>query len=240
MANFDKIEFGNNIKKARLSKGLSQENLANVLDVDRSVIAKYEAGKVIPNAEQVALICEELNIYESDLYISSNRKMINKGNSINPFQVDTLYIYYPAYYPHKDKYGIGKFKLIIKEKPDCCLIDFVDYKTNKIYSTGYMQADGNIAVCIIENYIPSSPRLEVGEIILNIANGTDGEVIGTYTCTNGNYVPCIRKCVVTKKDLDITEPIKSNLKITEKEINQLKDTNILYFQTRKKEDFEVE
>ena len=48
----------------------------------------------------------------------------------------------------------------------------------------------------------------------------------------------IRKCVVTKEDLDITESIKANLKITEKEMNQLKDTNILYFQTRKKEDFE--
>ena len=47
MSNFDRFEFGNNIKKARLSKGLSQENIANVLGVDRSIIAKYESGKVL-------------------------------------------------------------------------------------------------------------------------------------------------------------------------------------------------
>ncbi len=238
MSNFDRVEFGNNLKKARLSKGLSQENIASVLDVDRSIIAKYESGKVLPNVEQIAMICEELDIYESDLFQTSNRKMINKENSKNPFNTDTLYIYYPAYFPSKNKYGIGKFKLLIKEKPDSCLVDFVDYKTNKIYSTGYIQADGFIAVLIIENYKPNSPRLEVGEIILNIANGVDGDIIGTYTCTNGQYVPSIRKCLATSKDIDINDLAKEKLEITEREIEQLKELNILYMQTRKKEDFE--
>lgn len=239
MSNFDRVEFGNNIRKARISKGLSQENLAEVLKVDRSQVARYESGQVLLNAEQIAMICEELEIYESDLYKTTNRKIVNNDNSKNPFGTDTLYIYYPAYLPTKNKYTVGKFKLIIKEKPDGCLVDFVDYKTNKIYSTGYIQADGFIAVLVIENYKPNSPRMEVGEIILNIANGVNDDIIGTYTCTNGQYIPSIRKCLVNKKDYDISEnDIKEKLKLTDKELEQAKELDILYLQTRKKEDYE--
>ena len=53
MSNFNKKEFGNNIRKFRKAKGLSQENLAMLLNKTPATIARYETGEIIPNAEQI-------------------------------------------------------------------------------------------------------------------------------------------------------------------------------------------
>ena len=56
-------------------------------------------GEIIPNAEQIYLICNELGIYEYELF-NNTRKITNTENCINPFNTDILYIYYIAYYPN--------------------------------------------------------------------------------------------------------------------------------------------
>lgn len=73
MSNFNKKEFGNNIRKFRKAKGLSQENLAMLLNKTPATIARYETGEIIPNAEQIYLICNELGIYEYELFNSAKR-----------------------------------------------------------------------------------------------------------------------------------------------------------------------
>ena len=113
MAKFDKKEFGNNIRRARKNKGLSQENLADVLGVSGTAITRYENGDVFPSPEQISIICDELDIYANDLFDSSNNKIVNKEKSKNPFKTNTLYIYYNAYFPSQKRYGKGKFKIII-------------------------------------------------------------------------------------------------------------------------------
>lgn len=238
MAKFDKKEFGNNIKKARKNKGLSQENLADILCVTRSAITRYENGEVFPNPEQISIICEELDIYPNDLFDSSNNKIINKERSKNPFNTNTLYIYYNAYFPSQKRYGKGKFKIIIHEKYDICLADLVDYKTNKIYLSGHIYSDETIAVFILENYKPNNPRLEVTQIILNIFDSSRDKFFGTLSCTNGNYTPSIRKCIISKTDLDFDDEMLEELKITDSEKSTLNENNILYINSTIKEDFE--
>lgn len=238
MTKFDKKEFGNNIKKARKDKGLSQENLADILCVTRSAITRYENGEVFPNPEQISIICDALNIYPNDLFDSSNNKIINKESSKNPFKTNTLYIYYNAYFPSQKRYGKGKFKIIIHEKYDICLADLVDYKTNKIYLSGHIYSDETIAVFILENYKPNNPRLEVTQIIANIFDTSRNTFFGTLSCTNGNYVPSIRKCIISKTDIDFDDEMLEQLKITDSEKNTLNETNILYINSAVKEDFE--
>ena len=41
------MEIGEKIKQARLVKGLTQEELGNLLGVKKSAIAKYECGRVV-------------------------------------------------------------------------------------------------------------------------------------------------------------------------------------------------
>lgn len=238
MPRLNKIEFGNNLKKARKAKGLSQENLAKVIKKNVSTIARFESARLSPSAEEISLMCDELGINEHELFKTSTDNIINIENSKNPFEVKELFLYYQAYYPNSNTYKASKFKIKITEKPEKCKIDFVDYKTNKVYMTGHILSDTNVAIFVFENYKPYSPRLEVTEIILNISNGIDGIMLGTLTCTNGQYIPSIRKCAISKKDIEITEDLINKLIITEKEKSDLNENNILYLNINNSYDYE--
>lgn len=239
MPNFDMKEFGENIRKFRKAKGLSQENLAMVLGKTSATIARYENGEITPNAEQIHLICNELGIYEYELF-NTTRKIINTENSTNPFNTDILYLYYIAYYPKSKKYDKAKFRLKLISKPDICKVDFLDYKKDFIYLSGYLQADHHIAVFVFENYKENNLRFELSHIIVNIARGTNKSMLGTFHCTNGEYVPSIRKCIVSKKDVEFTDKLLEKLKITDSEKESLNNYNILYLDITDTYDFENE
>lgn len=239
MPSFDKKEFGENIRKFRRIKGLSQENLAMVLNKTSATIARYENGEITPNAEQIHLICNELGIYEYELF-NSTKKITNIENSINPFNTDMLYIYYIAYYPKSKKYDKGKFRLKLIQKPDLCKVDFMDYKKDFIYLTGYLQADNHIAVFVFENYKENNLRFELSHIIVNIARGTNKLMLGTFHCTNGQYIPSIRKCIVSKKNIEFTDELLEKLKITDIEKENLNKTDILYLDITDTYNFENE
>ena len=227
MSSFNKKEFGENIRKFRKAKGLSQENLAMAINKTPATIARYENGEIIPNAEQIYLICNELGIYEYELF-NNTRKITNTENCINPFNTDILYIYYIAYYPKSKKYDKAKFRLKLTQKPDLCRVDFMEYKQEYIYLSGYLQADHHMAVFVFENYKENNLRFELSHIILNIVNGTDKLMLGTFHCTNGEYTPSIRKCIVSKNDIEFTDDLLDKLKITEAEKENLNEHNILY------------
>ena len=146
-----KKDFGENIRKFRRIKGLSQENLAMTIGKAPATIVRYETGEITPNAEQIYMICNELDIYEYQLF-NSTKKINNTDTIVNPFNTDVLYLYYIAYYPKSKKYDKAKFKLKLTEKPDICKVDFMDHKTDYIYLSGYLQADHHIAVFVFENY----------------------------------------------------------------------------------------
>ena len=237
MGRFNKEEFGNRIREARESKGYSLENLANAINKSFSTVARYERGEVLPDIETLSLICEELEISESRLF-NSEVRISNIENCKNTFGVKTLYLYYIGYFTKLKKFDKLRMKLLLKETDGQCRVDFVDYKTNKIYMSGYILADGNMAVFVFENYKENSPRLEVTQIILNISNGMDRVMIGTLHCTNGKYVPSIRKCAISKTDLDFDEKIEKQLKVPENEIQQLVDENVLHIELENIDDFE--
>ena len=69
------MDVGSLIKEARLSKGLTQEELGNLVGVQKSAIAKYESGRVV-NIKRSTLkkLSEVLNLKGSDLIIEANPK----------------------------------------------------------------------------------------------------------------------------------------------------------------------
>ena len=227
MPSFDKKVFGENIKKFRRAKGLSQENLAKAINKTPATIARYENGEITPNAEQIYLICNELGIYEYELF-DSTQKINNLENTKNPFNTNILYLYYIAYYPKSKKYGKGKFRLKLIPKPDLCKVDFIDYKKDFIYLSGYLESDNHIAVFVFENYKENNLRFELSHIVVNIARGTNNLMLGTFHCTNGQYIPSIRKCIVSKKDIDFNDELLDRLKITDLEKESLNKHDILY------------
>lgn len=56
------MSFSENFKNARKATGMTQEQLAEKLGVDRSSIAKYETGTSTPNVKNLQQICEILDI----------------------------------------------------------------------------------------------------------------------------------------------------------------------------------
>ena len=56
------MEFGENLKRLREMKGISQAEIAETLGVSQSIIAQYEAGAKSPNVILAAKIAAELGV----------------------------------------------------------------------------------------------------------------------------------------------------------------------------------
>lgn len=216
MVQFNKIEFGKKLREARVRKEFSLEYIARLLNKTPSTISRYEKGEIIPNAKVLNKLCDVLDIYYGDLYSENPERIVNEENSKNPFKVNKLYLYYLGY---RTKNKIDTFKLVIdlKEKTNYIEIKISDYETKKTILIGHILADDFIVTIRTENYKANYPRLETNQIILNISGGTNGLIRGMMMCTNGEYVPNIKKCVVSKKDLAFNDEILNFLKIDEDE-----------------------
>lgn len=55
------IQFGKNLKTLRLSKGLTQKELAEQVGLDQRSISVWERELSIPNVETIAKLCEIFN-----------------------------------------------------------------------------------------------------------------------------------------------------------------------------------
>lgn len=67
------MEIGMKIREARLAKGMTQEELGNLVGLQKSAIAKYESGRVV-NIKRSTLqkLAQALNLRGSDLIIESD------------------------------------------------------------------------------------------------------------------------------------------------------------------------
>ena len=237
MAEFNKKDFGEKLRKFRKEKGLSQENLASVIKKNATTIGRFENGKLTPNAEEIYLICNELGIEEYQLFNTFD-KIIDKKNSKNPFGLNKLYVYYIGYYPTLKKYDKCKFVINLIEKYDYCRIELCDYISNRIYLEGYLEADNFMAFFRFNNYKPTSMRLECSQINLNISNGIDRLMSGAFYCTDTKYNTSARKCLISTEDLEFTDELLENLKIKNTEYEDMKNKDIWYIDMENKEDFE--
>ena len=62
------MSFSENFKAARKSRGMTQKELAERLNMDRSSIAKYENGNGLPHAKTLHKICEIFDITIDSLF----------------------------------------------------------------------------------------------------------------------------------------------------------------------------
>ena len=69
------MKIGEKIKRARKTKGMTQEELGNIVGVQKSAIAKYESGRVV-NIKRSTLqkIASALNIRPSELIFEESPK----------------------------------------------------------------------------------------------------------------------------------------------------------------------
>ena len=56
------MSFAENLKQIRKEKRISQEELAEMLDVSRQAVSKWEQGQGYPEVEKLLLISNKLDI----------------------------------------------------------------------------------------------------------------------------------------------------------------------------------
>ena len=61
------MSFAENFKAARKNLKLTQQELADMLGLDRSAIAHYEIGSAFPLMKNIQKICEVLGVSIEDL-----------------------------------------------------------------------------------------------------------------------------------------------------------------------------
>ena len=61
------MEFGNRLYELRKQQGLSQEELANRLDVTRQTVSKWELGETAPDIKQAQILSQIFNISLDEL-----------------------------------------------------------------------------------------------------------------------------------------------------------------------------
>lgn len=61
------MSFAENFKTARTKAGLTQQQVADALKLERSSVAHYEMGDSMPSSRNLNKICEILNISLTEL-----------------------------------------------------------------------------------------------------------------------------------------------------------------------------
>ncbi len=228
MSDFDSKDFGERLKTYRLKKGLSQENIAAIINKTKATVSRYESGEVLPDVRDITKICEALEIYEADLYENNVVRTMQNDKSKNPFNTNKLYVYFNAYNFRTKKFAPDKYILELEQKQNMCKAKFIDYHDGRIYSEGYLIGNEEIVFAVMENYKPTSTRVDVSVLEINICNGTDGLMLGGYFGTNAKCEPSLRKCYFSKKDIEFTKEMIENLKLNENEKDILNNQNALY------------
>ena len=66
-----KISFGESLRRSRMRRGFSQQQLANKLGVERSTVSNWEADRRIPDIDMIARLAEYLEISSDELLSAS-------------------------------------------------------------------------------------------------------------------------------------------------------------------------
>lgn len=77
------MDLGQNLYNLRKKKNLSQEEVAEKLNVTRQTISKWETGESKPDFDKIIPICELFNITSDELLIKETKESIQEKNNIN-------------------------------------------------------------------------------------------------------------------------------------------------------------
>ena len=75
-----KISFGESLRRLRMERNISQQQLGNMLHVDRSTIAKWESGARLPDADMIARLSDCLSAEPGRLLLQASERSAEKRN----------------------------------------------------------------------------------------------------------------------------------------------------------------
>lgn len=67
-------EYGERLKRARLLRGLTMQELGDKVGITKQAISKFEKGKIIPSGKTMVKIAEVLNLTLDYFFKSEDKK----------------------------------------------------------------------------------------------------------------------------------------------------------------------
>ena len=154
------MSLAENIKNARLRKGITQGDLAKKLNKSKNVISNWERGDNKPDADAIALLCEILEVdpnslleWEGEdvkLHLSMDeQRLVEKYRSILSWQKNSIQTLLNDFVDHlpsqSDDFAFVAMRSVpyyaispsagygnyIESDPDCSTIDIPDITDNK-------------------------------------------------------------------------------------------------------------
>lgn len=84
--------FQNKLKELRKEKNISQYDLANALNISRSVVAKWETGLTLPSEESTILLMEYFNVSREELFNNEETETIIVKKNVSISKLKRLII----------------------------------------------------------------------------------------------------------------------------------------------------
>lgn len=75
-----KVSFGECLRRLRMERNISQQQLGNMLRVDRSTITKWESGTRLPDANMIARLSDCLGVEPGRLLLRTSEQDAEKWN----------------------------------------------------------------------------------------------------------------------------------------------------------------
>ena len=86
---------GEVIKKYRLAKHITQEEMANILNVTPQAVSRWETGVSYPDVAMIPLISKCLNVSADKLLGFENGESSDSKEPLNQSQIDSIFDYVP-------------------------------------------------------------------------------------------------------------------------------------------------
>lgn len=80
---------GNRIKQARIHAGFTQEQLAEMLNLSRGTIARYELGEIEPKLQNLAAIASALHV-SADYLMGLHSQVIRTEEPLSEKAIESL------------------------------------------------------------------------------------------------------------------------------------------------------
>ena len=85
--------FQNKLKELRKEKNISQYDLADALNISRSVVAKWENGLTLPSEESIRLLMDYFNVSREELFKNEETESVIAKKNASILKMKKLIIY---------------------------------------------------------------------------------------------------------------------------------------------------
>ena len=107
------MTIGEQIQKLRISRGVTQERLAELLEVSRQSISKWELGQAVPDVEKIIRMSELFDV-STDTILLKNTK--EDEVTSNPLHLGSVYLIVKDF----EKWGKLRKKILWHKRKHLC------------------------------------------------------------------------------------------------------------------------